>query len=416
MALLDLPSEILIIVCESVPDIPTLYDLAWTCQRTQDLIIQNVSSIPERVAANTSSEFAESVKHTVNAVLSLGELDYTYQGDHQVQWIQPKSSKPPAQHGVSREECLARLKILADLINDIESLTQWCLPRCYQKSTWHCSQGSSLQDTVRAGLVQLQLVSNRLYNVRLPNFPEHVSLRTFESDRTKTYISRKARDQARDLLEDQLRPLDVHTLRNLWILMQILQDEYLLLRRHRLRPSVGSLMDLLFQHNSDEKVWSITPWFAVQNLLSSRGLHVVPARPGTAFRFLGHETNHELQQKDVAEYDRFMESLSTTGVGTERQQQCSICTAYRGIVDGCTHDYLERFRPLLGLPYRDVTPTKSLVRFRGSMQPIIVANCYWAYESTTKIDQTTLGAMLWQCAESNSTIRAAKRRNSSKPV
>lgn len=224
-------------------------------------------------------------------------------------------------------------------------------------------------------------------------------------------FSRKTRDQARDLMKDQLRTIDLPHLRNMWLLMQMLQDEYLLLRRHRLRPRPESLLDLLFEHNADDSAWSPSPWFSVQSLLSELGVHVVPARPGTSFRFLGHETSYELQQKDNAEFaHNYSMRPKTYNNGLVVPYGSDSPLELARFLD----DYLERFRPLLGLPYFDTTPVQELVVSKNPIRSTTGMRKHWATATATSTaaGQSLLGDLLQECGERNrrKAIAQAKQR------
>ena len=212
-------------------------------------------------------------------------------------------------------------------------------------------------------------------------------------------------------MKDLLRTIDLPYLRNMWFLMQMLQDEYLLLRRHRLRPRPGSLIDLLFEHNADDSAWSPSPWFSVQSLLCDFGVHVVPARPGTSFRFLGHETSYELQQKDDAEFvHNYSMRPKTYNNGLVVPYGADSHFELARFLD----DYLERFRPLIGLPYFDTTPVKDLVEAKAPIRSTMGTKKHWATATSTStaVAQSLLGDMLQECGERNQrrAIAQAKQR------
>lgn len=416
MLLLELPPELLLVLYENLPDIRTLYNLTRTCTYARAVYLEDSLSILTNVVHNAYSDLSDSVQDTISASRSHGELDYAYINSHRVEWIVPAAANPWTPSKLDTEGAMDLLQDLADLENDTEMLADWFTPLCQFKASWHCEPGLSIRDSVVRTLLRLRLVTNRLYNVRLPAFPEHISLRTYEKDKKQSLIawrrpskfspfledqirtigpnlrdtcsfSRKTREQAQDLMKDHLRTISLPHLRNMWFLMQMLQDEYLLLRRHRLRPRPGSLMDLLFEHNSNDTAWSPSPWFSVQSLLSDMGVHVVPARPGTSFRFLGHETSHELQQKDLAEFMHYHDSARWPQINCDGSQ--------------CLGRYLERFRPLLGLAYFDSSLVQDLVEHKAPIRSAVGANRYWAHASSTTVGQSHLGNLLQECGEKN---------------
>lgn len=390
------------LVFEHLDDVRVLYQLVQTCARAEEIYVQHAAGILDHVLRNAYPDGAQSIKDTRTAARSGGELNYAYLGEHEVHWIAPADTPADMSH----------LQDYSTLADEVDNLAAWCAPKCQQRPSWHRPGGTSMRQSAVESLCHLQLLANRMFNVRLPAFPEEISLRVYEKTTARTYISRKTRDQARDLQEDQLRLLQPHQLRNLWYLLQILQDEYLRLRRHRLRPNEGSLLDLLFQHAPDEKVWSISLWLPVQSMLSKLGLHIVPPRPGTSFRFRGNETIDELHQVDAEEFDQYFKALRENPRETTKQRrQCSICVARGHSPSPCPHAYLDKFRPLLGLPYGDATCIAELVRFKGSLQPIIVTKPHWAYGGGRNADHSRLEMMLWECTERHRPTTAAKHRS-----
>lgn len=436
MLLVELPPELLIVIFESIPDIRTLYKLIRTCTYAREIYLKDPISIAQSILQNAHPELSQTVQDIISASRSNGELDYAYISRHSIKWTTPEGLDPWRPLNCHAERSINLLQDLANLENDTSNIAEWCTPLCQFKPTWKILDSHSINYSVQNTILQLQLVTNRMYNVVMPAFPEPLSVRRYERERGQrsisqreamkpsdsplledkmrsitpphlkhTYISRKTREQAKDLMKDLLRTISLPQLRNMWFLMQILQDQYLVLRRHRLRPKPDSLMDLLFEHSADEHAWNPSPWFAVQSLLSDMGMHVVPARPSTAFRFLGNEVVHELEERDVAEFEHFLESsrLSACFPGShEHDQQMS---KHLG-------KYLERFRPLLGLPYFDRTPIVSLVEHQAPIRSTVGANRYWAQASSTSVSQSRLAELLQQSGEENKkrVIMGSKQR------
>lgn len=451
MLLFELPPEVLILIYETLPDVRTLYNLTRTSGFAQEVYLQDSLSILKSILNNAYPDLSEAVKDTISAIRSHGELDYAYTSSKNISWIIPEASNPWNPSTQTPTTVMNLLQTLSDLVNDTEQLADWCTPHCQLKASWHWSSDLSIRQSVVNTILRLQLVTNRLYNVQLPAFPEHISLKTYEREkkaqrslsrkvrqegflymeeririisdphaRETCSFSRKTRDQARDLMKDSLRCFSLEELRNMWFLMQQLQDEYLLLRRHRLRPRSGSLMDLLFEHNADDSAWSCSPWFSVQSLLSDMGVHVVSARPGTSFRFLGLETSYDLLQKDEAElmhayslraqtYNTACPYPSATPIAAD-SSNVSACLTFLG-------QYLERFRPLVGLPYANATPIKDLVEPQAPIRSMKTKR-NWSTAAATSTSTSTasgqglLGALLQECAERNQrrAIAGVKKR------
>ena len=403
MLLLDLPSELLLVIYHSLPDTRTLYALSQTCTYAKEIYRNDYLSILNNVLRNLYADDDYIVKETIDALRSNGELDYAYIIDHTIKWLPPTSSAVWSSHSACSTTATSVLRNLLDLEHDTATLAELCTPHCRQKLHFLRDSGAQTESIVTQALLRLQLITNRLYNVRMPVFPEQVSLRAHERDRLRNFISRKTRDQVRDLTDDQLHEVSVPDLRVMWLLMQILQDNHQTLRRHRLRPHPGSLMDLLFEHTAEEGAWSTSPWFSVQRLLSNHGVHVVPARPGTSFRFLGQEETHELQEKDIAEFDAYSKPLLAF------LRLDSDSPGYRNM-SNCLDGYLDRFRPYMGLPYLDDTPVSFLVEPVAPIRSMKRVSKGWTYASPTAAVQSALGDLLDSCAEENRRRRVSESK------
>lgn len=216
-----------------------------------------------------------------------------------------------------------------------------------------------------------------------------------------------------DLKERELRHLSNVQLRYMWLVVAALEAEYIVLERHRLRPRRGSLLDILFAQEYDGRPWTINANRSIERLLAvrkdGRPMYIGPQRQfspqARTQKLLGTQT---LSKADTSKFDDWLSvrsdlyeglSLQDTAEGPKSPARENNLPSTSSTTSGA--HYLERFRPLLGIPYGDATPAAHLVTHREPSQAGIAANCYWAYESTTRPDESALGLMLIQCANNN---------------
>ena len=292
------------------------------------------------------------------------------------------------------------LESTADLVNEAENLVDWSEKEWYDAATCKCHPSALPRDVALRTLFQLQLCTARMCNVEIDGWMRPKSLKAYIAGERRRSITTGTTKKAFQVMLAQLRPLCVECLRQMRVMIETLEEGYRCLRRHRLHPHSGSLLVLLFGQIIPKSKWCINPKQAIRGLLSPHGLHPGhPMRTERAFRFLPHQDTHELLREDLRAFELGIAAqLKREGLTPEEP------VAVLHLTDGnrkCARDYLERFRPLLGLPYANVTPVWQLVQPRTPQDPAIIANCYGAYESTIKIDRSLLGTFLAECEKEN---------------
>ena len=410
MPLLDLPTEILVIIYESLSDVRTLHNLTRTSRFVRDIYTNHSLSILDLIISTSYPDFARTIKCTVSARQSKGTLRYALDDNGTIKWILPDAFERPDSNDMSEDVAMKLLQSTADIVGEAESLVDWSKTSGSPTDRCLCQPYVSLKDVAVQAFFQLQLCAARMYNVQIISWPRPMTMSSYLSGGTNLLITNQMREKAFGFMLAQLKNFCDRCRMLMLHMIDLLENGYRRLRRHRLHPSRESLLDLLFGPVHEHGAWCFNIRDAVVDSFLNTGVTIGRQRPSAPmFPLMPYKRTDELLREDLKAFDDYIDthmkrrSIAFGEVGMEFPLTSEEHKE-------CARNYLERFRPLIGLPYADATPVWQLVQPKVPLDPVIVTNCYWAYESTTRVNRSVLANFLTGCEEENKERRTLKQR------
>lgn len=268
------------------------------------------------------------MRNIVHARSCHGKLDYKFEGSSHnpgLMYEVPLDCSPWHLKILTSERLLNTLEMVVQVIKEAEELAGILVE--LSNDRYKCRCGANGEGVWRRGILmsifQIQLCVARLFNVR-------IEIKNDSQDVDHCALSQ---EKAARIMEAQVGVRCVECLQRIWKVLQALETNYIAIRRHRLRPQHGSLMDLLFGYPGNDIFWSLNPASLVRRELFVR--HYVSERPSIRCK-MTHDT-FALLQSDTEHFDAFL------GPKPEGRFECA-------------KQYLEHFRPLLGFRHGDETP------------------------------------------------------------
>ena len=321
------------------------------------IFYQHGLPILDYLLSSTYPKYMGIIKDIVTARSCDGKLDYRFEGPlHDLTYLVPLECSPWDLKNMSPVRLLKTLEIVVEVVQEAEELAAILVKLSGVKYMCRCGTYSGYQwrRGVLLHVFQIQLCVARLFNVRIetqPNLFHDKGMALGDASRNVD-VCALYRKKATAVMEGQVASQCSECLQRMWEVLDALEGKYTILRRHRLRPRHGSLMDLLFSYPGNEVFWSLNPTHSVWRLLIDKyGVNM-----GETTRCKAPQHTSALRQSDTEDFDAFL-AVDSADLFEDAKP------------------FFEQFRPLLGLCYTDQKRVWQLIGQRPSTSHDMGCRC-----------------------------------------
>lgn len=345
------PPELRIMMLEHAPDIRALYSLvtidadlrAHFRHYARELVLSAIHRAP--------NDIQDKILDAVAAHFSFGSTQSQLnhlpepQRGFALVWTIPSSRLIWTDNEKFNNRPFAILQTVANMVSEVEDLAAWCFEsrqhaECTESQLGvHCEP--PLEWTMPAVLRTVWLL--KLFVVRMlsdPLLSRHKTVPRkrplFPPDHFEAYAQR--------VMHRYLKTLGTEQLLMLANVLDVLENQYLRLKRHQLRPQEGGVIDILFVGDKRFRGWttSLKDWVhsvarKPEGMMFDKCAEAVAKTRRRRPRSVG-----SLDVLQDIDHDEYSEYLS------------------KGLCYGPEH-FLEHFRPLLGLPFGSTLAVNDLV-------------------------------------------------------
>jgi hypothetical protein len=369
MAQLDSLPKVLALISAQILSVTILLDKIRNDRVWEKIFYQYGMQVLDYVLASTYPKYADIIKDIVTAASCYGKLDYRFEGPRRdLTYLVPLECSPWDLKTMTPVRLLNTLEIVVEVVKEAEELARILIELSGVNYMCRCGKYSAYQGRrgVLMNVFQIQLCVARLFNVRIETQPDffHDEGMVLDDESRNVDFCALYRKKAAAIMEGQVGSQCSECLQRMWEVLDALEGRFITLRRHRLRPRHGSLMDLLFNYPGNDIFWSLNPTHSVWRLLIDKhGVNM-----GETIRCKTPQHMFVLRQSDTEHFDAFLVVDS-------------------GDLFEDAKPFLEQFRPLLGLCYNDQTPVWQLLGQSISTSDDIGCRCN-DHEPATKSEST----------------------------